>query len=212
MFCLQQDNEEGRPVAGLLQKTCLSGWWNECSYQELICAINADGEVIYGSPPTALSMDITLTPEMGGKDIVFTLRSKIVSSACIEPGLYRVTEIGFWNGHKYHDKCLSLPKMKVDIQPGKINYVGDLYVDQEVFEEADTVFDLAFKIVSKPTAFIGFPVHFVNQMGSTTGAGSGVILNSNDVDSGTHSLIVKPPNTAASGGQDTRIYAPFILH
>ncbi len=178
------------------------------SYDEIVCAVNDDAQVVYGGPPSALSMDIQLIPESGGRPIQFTLRSKIATSICLEPGRYQIAEVQFWNGYKYRDECVSMPRITIDIKPDKVNYIGEFYLDDSSIVETDTVIELPFEVQSNLVKRRGFPVLFVGR-GGLSGAGAAVRVNYRVRESGTHVLVVKPGNLVQDSEQNDKVHTPL---
>lgn len=106
-------------------------------YSEIMCLLDSSNQVVYGSIAACKlpqwSMEVRLSPlsiGAGTDEVVVVMKADEEYSYCVEPGKYAITEIKFMlNGDI--DVNSSKTNLMVDIQKGRVNYLGDVILDSD---------------------------------------------------------------------------------
>jgi len=67
---------------------------------------------------------------------------------CMVPGLYHIEKIQFTNKKGIIDEGMEIPNMFFNVEKGKANYIGDLYLDPKEFNQ--DVIGISYKNVYRP--------------------------------------------------------------
>lgn len=124
-------------------------------YEDIICAIDENREIIYGSIPNKFSIvwnaDVELVPQdtLKAKPTILELKANRRFSFCLNTGLYLVKKITFKGNNGYVDEAIHLPEMELMVERGYNNYVGDLYLNFSPLTSEETCL-LPFKIKYRP--------------------------------------------------------------
>jgi hypothetical protein len=60
-------------------------------------------------------------------------------SYCIDPGSYKILKIHFLESDEVVDQGTELPEITFTIDTGKVNYLGNIFVDYKTREEENTI-------------------------------------------------------------------------
>ena len=127
------------------------------TYDEIICAIDGNNQVIHGKIPEEKtliwSMELQLVQETKPEatPIKLILNSNEKFSYCLAPGKYIVNKMLFWIGNQYIDEAVNLPELTLEVKEGYANYIGDLYLDFESPTNPDACV-IPYQIKYRPTS------------------------------------------------------------
>ncbi len=127
------------------------------SSQEILCAIDKDGQIFYGNLPVEfgnfwrIDFHLVSATRTGDKPIVVKLKPNQRFSFCLEPDIYVIKKIAFMNRREeidkqnkfkhtfnhdwkyasnpadYIDETIDIPTLTFTVARDSANYIGDLY-------------------------------------------------------------------------------------
>lgn len=106
-------------------------------YDEIICMLDSNGQVIYGTFPNKylsfwrMEWELVSSTKPKTSSIYLKFESNWNFSFCLEPGEYFVDNIIFKKSDvsNYSDFSEKLPEINIVVKPNKDNYIGDIYLD-----------------------------------------------------------------------------------
>jgi hypothetical protein len=102
----------------------------------LIAAVDTSGRAFYGKIPDKYLCGVRMTIEL--EELAHPERDKLFMelspgqsfSYCMEPGEYRIKQIVWEDEEKNVMEGIGFPEITFNIDPGKVNYFGDIYIDK----------------------------------------------------------------------------------
>ena len=126
------------------------------AYDEIIFAIDENLRILHGELPeghtTIWNMEFVIVPaeKPNAKPIRLPLKANERFSYCLEPGHYTVKSFVFKNKKGYVDNGFVVQSMEFDVERGKLNYIGDLYLNYEPYDHPD-VYLIPYKVHYRPS-------------------------------------------------------------
>ncbi|HKB85006.1 MAG TPA: hypothetical protein VKD08_02465, partial [Ignavibacteriaceae bacterium] len=98
-------------------------------------AVDTSGKAIYGEVPGKFLLGMHMNIEL--EDVNQPQRTKLIMELkpdhsfayCMQPGEYRVKQITWENENKDVLESVDLPEITLTIDTGKVNYLGEIYID-----------------------------------------------------------------------------------
>ncbi len=135
--------------AGVLFKKKAGGLYsNDPVYypiDTLLAIVDSSGKVVYGEVPEKYILDMHMTIEL--EDINNPDRTMLNMELdpdhsfayCMEPGEYRIKQIIWENDRKDVIEGMDLPVITFTVESGKVNYLGEIYIDKNKPGDPGTV-------------------------------------------------------------------------
>ena len=133
---------------------------------ELTAVIDEDGKVVYGSIPMKFSSALLLELYLEGFGSSYSSDSKSYKlrltpnerfGYCLPSGIYKVAEVRFIDGSNNVALGVNCPDLRITVNGGRSNYIGDLFLNFEKSETPDSVriryrVSIPYKIISTSDA------------------------------------------------------------
>lgn len=128
-------------------------------YDTLYGVIDTSGKLIYGSIPDYFAIKHTLMLGFERSDtreiVRLILQPNEPFAYCIDTGSYKITEINFVTKNKIEEIGYDLPDITIEIVPGSVNYLGNIYLDYKSKEEENVLVIPYSRYDSNKSAAIG---------------------------------------------------------
>ena len=138
-----------KDASGILFKKKAGGLYsNDPVYyplDTLLAAVDTTGKAFYGEVPGKFLAGMHMNIELN--DVNNPQRTKLIMELepdhsfayCMQPGEYRVKEIIWENENKDVLEGVDMPEITLTIDSGKVNYLGEIYIDTKKPGEPGTL-------------------------------------------------------------------------
>jgi hypothetical protein len=117
-------------------------------FSQLMTVINEEGNVVYGSVPKkfshALALNVYLEPAYGSayssssQPYILHLEPNAPFAFCMPGGVYKVSSILFYDNSNNIERGVDYSQIRITIDGGRSNYIGDLFLNYTKPEIADS--------------------------------------------------------------------------
>lgn len=112
-------------------------------YSEIACVIDSANTIIYGGLPNkntniwGMYFEIIREAVPNDELVGIFLEANKSFSYCLSPGIYTVKNIRFFSNRTYQDEVTLLPKIIIQVDQDKYNYLGDIFLDYQTEDTSD---------------------------------------------------------------------------